>query len=271
MPLQSLTQIPAMNYKSEKYGTLWSKEELTLCFYLYCQIPFSRTNRSNPEVVKLANLIGRTIGSVVRKLGNFGAFDERLAKKGVVGLVHYSKADKQIWEQYFNNWDELVSDSQSLLVNFKAEKYLEKETEIPIISSPPITEKQATVKIRIGQSFFRKTVLSSYDNKCCICQNDLTQLLIASHIIPWSENKKKRIDPKNGLSLCMLHDKAFDKGLVGFKDDFRITVSSFVKKSKSEFVQQAITDFENSSLILPFRFLPSPENLLWHQRNIFIK
>ena len=260
-----------MNKQGVKYGTLWSKEELTLCFFLYCQIPFSRTNRSNHEVVKLANLIGRTIGSVVRKLGNFGAFDERLAKQGIVGLIHYSKADKAIWAQYFNNWDELVKDSQSLLVKFKAETYLEREPEISIISSPPKTEKQATVKIRIGQSFFRKTVLSSYENKCCVCQNDLSQLLIASHIIPWSESKKKRIDPQNGLSLCSLHDKAFDKGLLGFKEDYRILVSSFVKKSKSEFVRQAITDYENSSLIPPSRFLTSPENLLWHQRNIFNK
>ena len=116
-----------MNKQGVKYGTLWSKEELTLCFFLYCQIPFSRTNRSNHEVVKLANLIGRTIGSVVRKLGNFGAVDERLAKQGIVGLIHYSKADKAIWAQYFNNWDELVKDSQSLLVKFKAETYLERE------------------------------------------------------------------------------------------------------------------------------------------------
>lgn len=260
-----------MNKQGEKYGTLWSKEELTLCFFLYCQIPFSRTNRSNPEVVKLAHLIGRTIGSVVRKLGNFGAFDEKLAKQGIVGLVHYSKADKEIWEQYFNHWDELVKESQSLLVKYKAKTYYEKEIEIPIISSPPKTEKQATVKIRIGQSFFRKTVLSSYERKCCICQNDLSQLLIASHIIPWSESKEKRIDPQNGLSLCILHDKAFDKGLLSFKDDYRITISSLVKKSKSEFVQQVITDFENASLVLPSRFLPSLENLLWHHRNIFIK
>lgn len=71
--------------QNEKYGTSWTREELILCFYLYYQTPFSQTHKSNQEVVKLANFIGRTVGSMVRKLGNFGACDERLRAKNISG------------------------------------------------------------------------------------------------------------------------------------------------------------------------------------------
>lgn len=74
-----------------------NREELVLAFHAYCQIPFAKTKASNPDVINLANLLGRTPSSVARKLGNFGAFDPTLAQKGISGLKHVSKADKAIW------------------------------------------------------------------------------------------------------------------------------------------------------------------------------
>ena len=77
-----------------KYGTAWSREELTLALYLYCQIPFAQTKASNSEVIEFARVLQRTPSSVARKLGNFGAFDPLLAQRGITGLTHFSKADK---------------------------------------------------------------------------------------------------------------------------------------------------------------------------------
>ena len=54
-----------------------------LAFHTYCQIPFAKTKASNPDVISLAELLGRTPSSVARKLGNFGAFDPMLAEKGI--------------------------------------------------------------------------------------------------------------------------------------------------------------------------------------------
>ncbi len=80
-----------------KYNTAWSREELVLALYLYCQIPFAKTKANNPEVIQLAGVLGRTPSSVARKLGNFGAFDPLLAQKGISGLTHFSKADREVW------------------------------------------------------------------------------------------------------------------------------------------------------------------------------
>ena len=79
-----------------RYGDLWTREELILAFDLYCRIPFQKTKASNPEVQKLATLLGRTPASVARKLGNFGAFDPILRDAQITGLVHTGKLDREI-------------------------------------------------------------------------------------------------------------------------------------------------------------------------------
>lgn len=259
-----------------KYGTAWSREELILTLYLYCQIPFAKTKANNPEVIRLAQLLGRTPSSVARKLGNFGAFDPLLTRQGISGLTHYSKSDETIWKEFYQRWDSLVEESQRLLVLKKAEEIpLVENTEVeemPIISQPSgSSERPAVVLVRLHQAFFRRTILSSYETSCCICGIDLPSLLTASHIIPWSRNKELRTDPQNGLCLCALHDKAFDRGLVSISPTLEIAVSARVSISRCEFTRTAITDFANRKIRLPRRFAPKQECLEWHMQNVFLR
>ncbi len=53
----------------------WTKEQLKLAFYLYCQLAFGRLHSRNPEIIQLAKLIGRTPGTVAMKLVNFASLD----------------------------------------------------------------------------------------------------------------------------------------------------------------------------------------------------
>jgi hypothetical protein len=41
----------------QKYGELWTRQELILAFDLYCRIPFKKTKTNNPEVIGLAKLL----------------------------------------------------------------------------------------------------------------------------------------------------------------------------------------------------------------------
>ena len=43
-------------------GVKWSSEETILAYELYCRTPFSKISQSNPEIKKLAELLGRTPG-----------------------------------------------------------------------------------------------------------------------------------------------------------------------------------------------------------------
>lgn len=263
-----------MPTNESKYGVLWSRDELILSLYLYCQIPFAQTKANNPEVIRLAKLLGRTPSSVARKLGNFGAFDPLLAKQGISGLTHVSKLDKEIWHEFYGRWESLVQESQGLLT--KAQALPAKiEDEQPIISRIPRpakkSEKAATVMIRLYQSFFRRAILSSYESSCCVCGIDLPQLLVASHIIPWAENEETRTDPENGLCLCALHDKALDRGLISLNKSYMIVLSSTLKASKANAVQLTLRDYQNHKISMPRRFPPSNAYLQWHFENIFIR
>ena len=259
-----------------KYGTLWSREELILALYLYCQTPFAKTKANNPDIIQVAKMIGRTPSSVARKLGNFGAFDPLLAQKGIVGLAHYSKADKEIWKELYQHWDRLVEASEAITAATQDAASL---ATVAQHEAPPIiadfvlpigpTSQPKLVMTRLYQSFFRKAVLSSYQNACCMCGINFPQLLIASHIKPWALSEETRTDPENGLCLCVLHDKAYDRGLMTVSAEHEIYVSKVVTKSKVDFVDTALTAFQGQKITLPSRFAPKPEYLTWHQQKVF--
>lgn len=255
----------------DRYGALWTRDEQILALYLYCQIPFRKTKANNPEVIKLANLLGRTPASVARKLGNFGAFDPLLAAQGITGLDHGSKSDEVIWEEFRNDWDLLVSESEDLLEKFRASPSVPDRDEIIAIKIPAgETVKEIVTKQRIHQDFFRRSVLSSHDNRCCISAVEIPQLLVASHIIPWSESKEHRLNPENGLALCALFDKAFDRGLMAIGEQLQVIYSKQIKISANDFVKSSLLAYEGRQITLPSRFRPRQEFLTWHRENVFV-
>jgi len=74
----------------------WTRAELIVVFNLYCKIPFSKTVKTNPKVIEVTNLIGRSPSAVAFKLGDFGSFDPELKKRNISGLTNTSKLDKII-------------------------------------------------------------------------------------------------------------------------------------------------------------------------------
>ena len=79
------------------------------------------------------------------------------------------------------------------------------------------------IKTRVGQSKLRKIVLLNYGNCCALCKIGINNLLVTSNIKPWADcNINERIDPKNAILLCKLHDGLFDNGLISFKDDLQV-------------------------------------------------
>lgn len=259
-----------MKAEEGKYGTPWARDELVLALYLYCQIPFAQTKASNAEVQRLAQVLGRTPSSVARKLGNFGAFDPQLAQRGVTGLIHFSKADQQVWEEFFPRWEALVEESRRILARKSAPiANLAANEEPPVISQPTRpTQELRLVMTRLFQSFFRRAVLASYQNVCCVCGIDLPPLLVASHIIPWSVRQETRTDPQNGLCLCVLHDKAFDCGFLSITPDYKVLISPSVQVSRAPFAQATLLTFHEQPVRLPIRFPPKSEYLQWHNDHV---
>ena len=61
------------------------------------------------------------------------------------------------------------------------------------------------------------------------CAQHDTALLQASHIVPWSRDAGRRLDPRNGIALSALHDRAFDRGLITLDEELRVVVAGAVR------------------------------------------
>jgi len=121
------------------------------------------------------------------------------------------------------------------------------------------------VMVRVNQSLFRKMVLTNFNNQCCITGITQPELLVASHILPWSKDKGNRLNPKNGLALNTLHDKAFDCGLIAITEDLRIKISSsFLKNGDIPSIKHNFIDYEGRQLIEPQKFFPDVDFLKMH-------
>lgn len=132
--------------------------------------------------------------------------------------------------------------------------------------SPEGREVLRTTKERVNQRFFRKLILSTYERRCCLTGVAVPDLLVASHIVPWAEDPKNRLNPRNGLCLNALHDKAFDRGLIGFDDDLRLLLSPrLAEHVDNQTIQSAFTTLEGHPLTPPTRFPPDPAFLQRHR------
>lgn len=248
----------------------WTREELVVTINLYFKIPFSRINYSNPEIIELAELIGRTPSAVAFKLVNFASLDPTLKKRNVSGMKHRSKADEIIWNEFHNNWEKLAFESENILARIRNQP-IERSAGITLESLPKVgKEREITISARINQSFFRKFIIASYNNCCCITGIKIPELLVASHIIPWSIDKENRMNPKNGICLNVLHDKAFDQGLITITPAFKIKLSPQLLNFKNNhFLENSFLCYEDKQITLPYRFIPDPKFLKYHNKNIY--
>ena len=239
----------------------WSREETILALDAYCKVPFNKASNSNPIIVEVATLIGRSPSSVKMKIGNFGSFDPELKAKGIVGLGNTSRMDKEVWDEYCHDWGKLAYDSNYIIARFK-NSTLEALTNVDVDRYPQGEERERIVRQRIHQTFFRNTVLSSYNYRCCISGVGNVELLEACHIVDWSQDESNRTNPQNGLCLNPFFHKAYDKFLLAITPDYSIVVSDeLLSKNSASSFKEYLIGINGQRIILPDRFFPQQELL----------
>lgn len=159
-------------------------------------------------------------------------------------LLHKPQTTKPYNNHVYFNYKELQSGKKHVNIATK-EKYNNKvdylsefKLNLEEINKDEITvtEKEQIIKSRIGQSTFKKALLS-IEKKCKLCGVSDERFLIASHIKPWSQsNNQERLDVNNGLLLCPNHDSLFDKGYISFDDNGRILISDILNESTKVFL-----------------------------------
>ncbi|MCF8277863.1 MAG: HNH endonuclease [Flavobacteriales bacterium] len=114
---------------------------------------------------------------------------------------------------------------------------------IPVSDEERETIKEAIVKVRIGQSQFRQTLLDKPDRSCLFTGVSEEALLVASHIKPWSvAESRERLDTNNGVLLTPTFDKLFDRFLLSVDEDGNVVWSQ--NRLNSETVNKLLRGIE---------------------------
>jgi len=252
----------------------WSREQLLIAFNLYCQMPFGKMHSRNPEIIKYAEIIGRTSSALAMKLVNIASLDPAITSTGRRGLKAASSLDKAMWEEMQTDWDRFANEVQKATSTFGINELLiadEETSELNEFIDYTGINKTVQTTTRVGQNLFRRSVLSAYEGKCCISGLTISKLLVASHIIPWRVDTANRLNPSNGLCLSMLHDKAFDIGILTILEDMTIKVSQKCTENTDQFFKSALLDYDGKPIFSPKKFKPNAEFLAYHREYVFEK
>jgi len=250
---------------------LWTREELILALNLYLKLPFGKISHRTPEIIDLAILINRTSDAVSMRLSNFASVDPFHQKRGIKGLTGGRRQVEPIWNEFTTNKEELLFESERILANLERQTIETKFADILLgIENLKGETKIREVKTRVNQNVFRQIVLANYNGKCAITGIDLPDLLVASHILPWSKNEEERLNPENGICLSALYDRAYDKGLIGITEKYQILISKELKSNeKKEYYPLTFGNLDGIKLKLPQKYLPKKEFLQFHLDTIF--
>jgi len=164
-----------------------------------------------------------------------------------------------------------------------AELIVHKETNPHIISTRLIKyfdlmregeDVASESKRRKGQDYFRRMILVNYGGRCALTGIDIPQLLLASHIIPWSDkaHKQDRLNPCNGICLSALYDKAFDQGLITISpDDYSVILSSALRENETKaYYDKHFRCIEGQKITMPTEYLPNRDFLAYHRDKVFV-
>ena len=260
----------------------WTREHQLIALNLYCKLPFGKLHRNNEIIKQVAARMGRTASSLALKLVNFASLDPVVLARGRRGMPGASKEDRKIWDEFQESLPVLGPRSEELLHDLLTK---DDDTEIDLLqpdllrlvrpiaqtTSSVDTEAKTIVKARRRQWFFRQSVLSAYGVCCCISGISVPELLVASHIKPWSDFPNERLDPSNGLCLSSIHDRAFDSGLITLDQDYRVVLSTRLRRYfPQSTLEQNFGPFEGVMIRMPEKLTePSSESLKYHREEIF--
>ncbi len=134
---------------------------------------------------------------------------------------------------------------------------------VSIESEPRRRYITAQTQQRLHQTAFRSNVLRAYYRSCAICRLKHPELLDAAHIIPDSNSRGIPV-VSNGISLCAIHHKAFDRNIIGIRPDYKVDVRrDILEEIDGPMLKYGLQDCQGKPILLPRRESEKPnlENL----------
>lgn len=177
-------------------------------------------------------------------------------------------------EEYFPDSKSNISSSsggQQNLFDDIENKILKEPSEEYRQEIKKLLEQKNEEEIFLRGSLFKREIPKIYNNTCCISgmRIDATvniSMVDACHIVPFSESYDDTVT--NGIALCPNLHRAFDRGLIGIDENYRVVVSKSFREDETNY---SIKAFEEKYIQLPNvkNYYPLKVNFIWHINNVF--
>ena len=170
--------------------------------------------------------------------------------------------------------EQLQNDSELVfeVIHILLEKHFPPSIHEDILQAVDIELSLQAFDTRTRTSNFRINVLRAYEYKCAICGFDVKLgtapiALEASHI-KWKSHGGPN-EEVNGLALCVMHHKLFDRGAFTLSKRLKILVSDDAQGTKG--FQEWLMDFHGEKINFPQRrsYYPEMEFIGWHVNEVF--
>ncbi|MBK8979645.1 MAG: HNH endonuclease [Planctomycetes bacterium] len=109
--------------------------------------------------------------------------------------------------------------------------------------------RMVELRARLYQAHFRRLVLQAYRHRCTVCELRVRPLLDAAHIVPDRDGGDASV--QNGLGLCVLHHRAFDRGLLRVRPDYTVDVAPTAVPRGDDFAARTLLEFHGRHIVLP--------------------
>lgn len=179
--------------------------------------------------------------------GNLALRDHKFNNKRVFlfeqsskGYVKFISEVEIIESDYFETHDRAGSNRIGIKFFFKRAgifiSYQPSLIDEPSMVADPVnfplyeTEQMRFVNTRVGQGAYRKRIIHRWEYQCAVTSFNLLNILVASHIIPWSNaTDNQRLDVNNGILLSPTYDALFDRNLISFENNGEIVLSDSIE------------------------------------------
>lgn len=134
-----------------------------------------------------------------------------------------------------------------------------------------VDDIHVTAKTRgSAQRVFASAVKENYGYQCALTGIQVPNFLVASHIVPWSQDSSIRLDPANGICFSLLVDRAFEYGFILIEDDLTVRVN-FDRIGQDLELANYLKNFDGAKVRAPMKFAPKVEYLARRREFVAVK
>jgi len=131
---------------------------------------------------------------------------------------------------------------------------------------------QTSVIPKKRDSKFRDKILKAYEYQCAVCGYNIrlgnTLIGLEAAHIKWHTHGGPDVED-NGIALCTMHHKLFDRGAFTLNDDYTFLVSDIAHGTHG--FQEWLWNFHGQMIRKPQRneYYAAPGNISWHVNEVF--